>query len=303
MSSPEPTPLQRFVRVAQEQDAELSALLEDAAKDAEARINALAGKQGVGASVRRAQYRQVRAELLKTAEGLYVGAGATLVQSAAAAGQAAAEAATYVDKVLFREFGGMPPGLAAAHREQARHTVNNYLARTANGIPLSAQVYRTQQLSQGLVDQQINRSILLGESWKEMADRVKGSIDPNVRGGVAYAAKRLGRTEINNAFHTVQVNAHRDEPWVTAYKWNLSGSHPKADKCNEYAEKEHFAGGGAGEWKKEEVPGKPHPQCLCHLTSVTVDEDEFVQGFLNGNYDQYLDEKVYGHAPRSQRPC
>lgn len=297
-------PLYGLIGVTQGMDAVISNLLIDAATDAALRILALAGKDGVGAAVRRAQYTQVRSELLKTAEGLYQGAGATLVQSAAAAGQAAAAAATQMDQILFAEFGqDLPPGLAAAHVAQAQNTIDQYIARTANNIPLSQQVYKTKALSSGLIDQQINRSILLGESWKEMADRVKDSILPNVRGGVAYAAKRLGRTEINNAFHTAQINAHMDEPWVNGYKWNLSGSHPKADTCDEYANEEHYRGGEPGVYQKGETPNKPHPQCLCYITATTVDEDEFVNGFLNGHYDKYLDEKVYGHAPPSARPC
>lgn len=299
-----PVPLYGLIGVTQGMDAALTNLLIDAATEAAARIITFAGKDGVGAAVRRAQYAQVRAELLKTAEGLYQGAGATLVQSAAAAGQAAAAAATQMDNVLFQEFGQtLPPGLAAAHRAQAQNTIDNYIARTANGIPLSDQVYKTQRLSSGFIDQQINRSILLGESWKELADRVKSSIEPNVRGGVAYAAKRLGRTEINNAFHTAQINAHMDEPWVNGYRWNLSGSHPKPDTCDEYADQEHFEGGPAGVYKKGDTPMKPHPQCLCYITAETDDEDAFVNGFLHGKYDQYLDQKVYGLAPPSARPC
>lgn len=304
MTSPQPTPLQLFLPVASAFDQQLSGVLVDAANDATGRLESLAGTAGVGAQVRRAQLGQVRRELGKTAEALWAGASDGLVVAAGKAGQAAAAAATNTNKMLFRAFpGGIPPGLPEALKAQAQSTVNQYLARTANGIPLSAQVYRTKALADGVIDQEINRSLLLGESWKEMADRVKDSIRPDVKGGVAYAAKRLGRTEINNAFHTSQVNAHRDEPWVLAYKWNLSGSHPRADVCNEYAEDSHFKGGEAGEWKKEEVPGKPHPQCLCHLTTVVVDEDAFVNGFLNGHYDKYLDEKVYKYAPRSKRPC
>lgn len=299
-----PVPLYGLIGVAQGIDAAINEILIDAALDAVARINALSKRTGIGAQVRRAQYTQVRAELLKTAEGLYQGAGATLVTSAAAAGAAAAEAASTMDAAIFASFGQtLPAGLAAAHRAQAQNTINQYIARTANGIPLSSQVYKTKALSAGLIDQQINRSLLLGESWKELADRVKGSIEPGVRGGVAYAAKRLGRTEINNAFHTAQINAHMDEPWVTGYRWNLSRSHPKADECDEYAKETHYQGGQPGIYQKGETPRKPHPQCMCYITAESVDEDDFVQGFLNGNFDKHLDEKVYGLAPKNARPC
>lgn len=299
-----PSPLTGLMYANMTLEAALENLLLDAATDALVRMASLAGKAGMGAQVRRAQYAQVRAELLKTAEGLYAGAGGTLVQATAAAGEAASKAATLMDKAIFESFGqSLPPGLAAAHRAQAQDTIRQYQARTANGIPLSSQVYKTQRLSSGFIDQQINRSLLLGESWKELADRVKGSIQPGVKGGVAYAAKRLGRTEINNAFHTAQVNAHRDEPWVSAYRWNLSRSHPKADICDEMAGEVHYRGGEPGRYRKEDTPSKPHPQCFCYITAETMDEDAFVNGFLKGDFDKHLDEKIYGHAPPSARPC
>jgi len=297
-------PLNALIGVTVGAEAVLQNVLEDAAVEAAARIVALGAKPGIGAQVRRAQYAQVRAELLKTSSGLYGAVGTDLVQATAAAGQAAAGAASSMDAVLFNAFGqDLPAGLAAAHREQAKGTVKAYQARTANNISLSDQVYKTKALSDGFLDQQINRSLLLGESWKELADRVKGSIDPNVRGGVAYAAQRVGRTEINNAFHTVQKQAHMDEPWVSGMRWNLSRSHPTADDCDAFAKEAHYKGGPAGVYEKPNVPPKPHPQCLCYLTAESVSEDDFVHGFLNGNYDQYLDEKVYGHAPRTERPC
>lgn len=299
-----PSPLEGLLYANMTFDAAINNILIDAASEAAFRLVALAGKGGVGAAVRRDQYRQVRAELLKTSTELYQGAGGVLVQSAAEAGAQAAAAASRMDQVLFQSFGqDLPPGLAAAHRAQAQNTINQYLARTANGIPLSSQVYRTKALSDGVIDREINRALLLGESWKELADRVAGSIQPGVRGGVSYAAKRLGRTEINNAFHTAQVNAHKDEPWVHGFKWNLSGSHPKADTCDEYANEAHYQGGASGVYEKQNVPKKPHPQCLCYVTAAMVTEEDFVQGFLNGNYDRHLDEKVYGLAPKSARPC
>lgn len=290
MTSPSPLPLRRLVPVLRQVDREMNSLLREAADDALSRILRLAEKEGVGAQVRRAQYAQVRAELLKTMASLYQRVPAALRYEMEAAADAASAANKVIDDVLFREFGGTPDGLEEAHRAQAKETVKKYIARTSNNISLSDQVYRTQRLSSGYVSGQINRSILLGESWKELAARVKGSIQPNVRGGVSYAAKRLGRTEINNAFHTVAVDGMKRRPWVDAVRWNLSGSHPKTDVCDDYAGKSHYQGGSRGVFRKEEVPGKPHPQCLCFTTAESMSEDDFVNGFLRGDFDKYLDD-------------
>lgn len=297
MTSPAgPNPLQRFLRVQRAHDRELDSLLRAAARDADRRVRALAGRQGIGAQVRAAQLTQIRAELLRTSRILWPNVNVVLTRQLEAAVQAAADAASAVDRVIFRAAGGMPTGLADAHRAQARDTLRFYEARTANGIPLSEQVYRTQQLADGFVDRQVNLAILQGSSWKEIADRVRGSILPNVRGGVAYAAKRLGRTELNNAFHTAQKAAHLDEPWVETYRWRLSGSHPKIDACDDLAGTVHFDGGEPGHFRKEDLPSKPHPQCLCHFTAETVSIEAFVTNFRNGRYDRYLDEKIGDYA-------
>ena len=290
------SPLNRLIPILQDADAQMTVLLRETAEEAAARVRALAGKEGIGAKIRTAQYRQVRSELMKSAASLYQEVPASLVYGMDRAGQAASKAGEEIDEMIFRQFGGMPEGLAEAQRASARGTVRSYIARTANDIPLSEQVWRTERLSSGLLAKQINMALLLGESWKELADRVRESIVPGVRGGVAYAAKRLGRTEINNAFHTASIANNREKPWVDSFRWNLSGSHPKADVCDEYATEQHYRGGEPGHYHKSEVPAKPHPQCLCYVTAETVGEDEFVASFLGGKYDRYLDEKIGSSA-------
>jgi hypothetical protein len=98
---------------------------------------------------------------------------------------------------------------------------------------------------------------------------------------------RLGRTEVNNAFHASSVKQYRETPWVEKCKWHLSGSHPKPDLCNEYAENN-----GNGVWAVDDVPAKPHPNCLCYVTPINTDLNKFVKNFKAGQYDSYIDEKM-----------
>jgi hypothetical protein len=73
-------------------------------------------------------------------------------------------------------------------------------------------------------------------------------------------------------------------------RWNLSGSHPEPDECNEYAEQSHMPNGEAGLWLPEEVPLKPHPNCLCYVTPENVSRDQFIADFESGKYDTYVDK-------------
>ena len=45
---------------------------------------------------------------------------------------------------------------------------------------------------------------------------------------------------------------------------------------------------GPGIFKKANVPGKPHPQCLCYLTTVNVDESVFIRNMKRGYYNSYM---------------
>jgi hypothetical protein len=103
---------------------------------------------------------------------------------------------------------------------------------------------------------------------------------------------RLARTEINNAFHFTQIRYTREMPWVEGYKWNLSGSHGRPDVCNQMAE--HSEGLGRGVYGKGGVPGKPHPMCLCFITTETIDNATFYKRYRSGAYDRYTDSVQKG---------
>lgn len=122
-------------------------------------------------------------------------------------------------------------------------------------------------------------------------------IDPSTPGGVSYAAKRLGRTELNNAFHTTQQASAEVNPFVMALRWNLSLSHKKPDRCDELADG-HSRGKTSGIYLPSDLPRKPHPQCLCYTTNEMMDEDEFLNLVSNPDYlDGLIDE--YGQARRT----
>jgi len=66
-----------------------------------------------------------------------------------------------------------------------------------------------------------------------------------------YNAMRVARTEIQRAWRRTYVEQAKKLPFVKGIKWNLSGSHPKKDICDEYA-------------------------CLCYLTTVLADIEEVI---------------------------
>lgn len=169
---------------------------------------------------------------------------------------------------------------------------------------LSQRIYNTDVWLGSRIDQRITALLAQGKSAKEFAAEAVNWFNPNTPGGVRYAAMRLARSEINNAFHAVSVQQVMDKPWVHAMQWHLSGSHPKADICDEYAHEDKFDL-GAGIWPKGEVPRKPHPHCYCYVTGVQNDDDEFLDALVSGKYDKWIEDeraKYAGVAPKVPPP-
>jgi hypothetical protein len=86
---------------------------------------------------------------------------------------------------------------------------------------------------------------------------------------------RLGRTEIQNAFHMAQIDAQKVNPAALGAVWHLSEQHDVPDNCNMYAER-NMHKLGRGVFPVGKVPRKPHPQCMCFLTTKLPDRDEFI---------------------------
>jgi hypothetical protein len=285
------TPLQHYLPVQNVLDRQLATILYDAAAHAEKLILQYEGKVGIGAKVDIVQLRAMKRSLKEQADAYWKGIGTATGKMYGPAAVAAAESGAAELRAMLREHGLSPSEYRAAKLIQAVDGVPALLARGANGIPLAESVYGSANLANGWVDRTINRGILLGRSAKQIAADVAHLIRPDVRGGVSYAAFRLGRTELNNAFHRTYINQHQDEPWVYGFKWNLSGSHPEPDECNEYAQDTHYAGGEPGVFRTDAVPGKPHPQCLCYVTAEMESEEEFMNNLLNEHLP-YMDHIV-----------
>lgn len=280
------TPIQTFARIGKDTDRAILGLLSEAAEDTRKTIAANAASDKFGKTTGAAQQRVVLAGIHEKMREVWEDVGSLTIfgeKEAAAAAMVSAEAMAmdiYNDPNTFRQI-----------KMQARNGVNAYISRQENVIGLSRRVYSNTALSNGWVDREINKGLIRGLSAREMAANVARLILPSTPGGVSYAAMRLARTEINNAFHLTSLRYTREMPWVTGYKWNLSGSHPKGqpgDPCGDMASRNHD-NLGRGVYKKSNVPNKPHPQCLCYVTMVTHNNRDYWRNLRRGRYAQYLE--------------
>ena len=251
-------------------------------------------KVGPGAAVKRGQARLLQHVLRRRIGELFKSIGddvqATKLAAASVAAQPEKEILDY-----FRAAGISGKDLKSLSRSvglAAEQTIETAMKRIQGDSyrPLSSRVYHAEAWVNDKLDDVINTTLLSGINAADLSKAVRGFVRPDTRGGVRYAAQRLARTEINNAFHASSIQSMEAEPFTKAIKWNLSGSHPVPDKCNEYAEKQHYSGGDAGVYRKSEVPARPHPNCLCYTTGVEMGRDEFIQSFRHGDFDDWLQE-------------
>lgn len=276
--------LSRYLVVERQYDKYLYKTLKKAAEDTEERLAALEGRAGRGAVTRRYQMRIAR----ETMDELFgTNLTGTIREYQGDAAVAATDALLYDERgLLTRVFtdAGKRREYAESMRLTAQRNVEAAITRVYHTeIPLSDQVWKTEALSKGLVDTAINNALARGDSARELASTVRDMIRPDVPGGVSYAARRLGRTEINNAFHAQSIMEVQDTPWITHMEWKLSATHiVRRCWCEEFSVIRLF--------EKEQVPEKPHPNCRCYVVPVVPDTDVFDANFLMGHYDQYLEE-------------
>jgi hypothetical protein len=279
--------LHPMLTVVQRSDTEIKRLLLKAADAAASDIERLAPR-GV---IRRGQFTSAYQALRKTLRILFDDVGDTVKAGRTDAAEAAMLSAYEWEEPYYRA-ASLPHNvrqrLRAATRGLSTRNVELMLRRfNTKQIPLSKQVYRTQALARGWVENAINLGIGRGLTARELAKDVRGLIDPSVRGGVSYAAMRLSRTELNASFHTAAILSVVDKPWVPGMRWHLSGSHPGPDVCDLLAKEDKF-NMGDGVFPAHDVPKKPHPQCFCFVVPELIDEDQFVDAFARGDYDEYL---------------
>lgn len=272
-------PLIRYLGVQSTMDAKMRRLLVEAAIQTARKIYALANKPGVGARTREAQLALFLRYIKEEQEQLWSHTIEPLIKSyLPQAVDVAENAAEYIDQVLRSAVGDrQAEALLESIKVQAR--IASQFDLDARAQNLSGKVWKNVNTNAGRVQRIVQKHLITGTvNAKELANDVKRLIDPSTPGGVSYAAMRLARTEINNAFHDRQRTIAQERPWVKGVKWNLSKSHPAPDICDVYA-REHSEGMGKGIYLSHEVPDKPHPHCLCWMTYELPSEGDMTNIF------------------------
>lgn len=278
--------LARYLLVEDKSITAIRGILFDASQDAFKEISDLEGKDGVSAPTRVSQLASFMKIARDIDESIFKQIGPVIRNGQKDSAEAAVDALGEHEKAFTRKlFGsvGAAEDWVASQRHSAALGVNNAIRQYLGASePLSRRVYRSRSLSNGYVERVIRSALARGKSAKAIANDVRSSINPSTPGGVSYAAMRLGRTELNNAFHATSIQLMQDRPWIEEAQWNLSKRHDQKTgcRCEEYAATKFFP--------VDKVPRKPHPQCRCFTTPRVVDWGTFERNAQIGMYDKYI---------------
>ena len=278
--------LGRYLLVEDKAVSAIKGILFDAAQDSYEQIKDLDTKPGIGAKSRAGQLVSTMKIIREINHGIFKQMGPVIRNGQKDAAEAAVDAfgehESRALNLIFNSKDDQEDWLNS-QRHSAALGVANVISRYLHStIPLSRRVYRSRSLSNGYVERVINSAIVKGDSSRDIAKKVREHILPSTPGGISYAAMRLGRTELNNAFHATTIAQAENRPWVEYLQWNLSRVHEPddGDLCETYARQGNFPVG--------QTPRKPHPQCRCFCTPVLTDWDAFVNNAKIGMYDDFV---------------
>lgn len=266
-------PLKRFLRQQRVVDSEMRRVLLSAAADARRKLVKL--EPGT--------LRRTQLELQEMQLRMWAKLG-TVIEDGIRANTAmvANVNITFTDDLLKHLGVSASAEFRRSMMAQANSTIKTYLARQNLGMTLSERVYKNGQVASGRIDRIISNALLRGASAREIARDVGAFINPSTPGGASYAAMRLGRTELNNAFHQASNATYAANPFIDKVDWKLSSSHPHADGCDDLV----------GAYDPDEVPDKPHPQCLCYTTPRTISDAQLKRRFRSGEFDEWADGEL-----------
>jgi SPP1 gp7 family putative phage head morphogenesis protein len=278
--------LNRYMTVQAKYDSQIKSLLKDGANDAQQRISVLDSKLTFSAGVQSAQQRMVLAAIKPTYRILFKEIIPIIQRGQKDEAGAASDGLTETDLQYLRAALAATTDIESfikSERQRAEIGVIHALSRiTKSKQPLSARVYRTQALANNWIYRVINSSILRGDSAKQIATQVKSNISPDTPGGTSYAALRLGRTELNNAFHATAITLSQDRPWITGMQWNTSRVHE--DDPTEICTRLN------GQiFTLDQVPAKPHPQCRCYVAPTLESATAFSNHLSAGTYRDWIE--------------
>lgn len=167
---------------------------------------------------------------------------------------------------------------------------------------LSSAIWGNSTAIQQDIGRIISRGILQGKTTYQIAKQIEKYVNPNysrmvtsgTRGRVDYNAQRLTKTMIQHAYQEAFVQATKDNPFITGYKWETSGMSNVCQVCADREETDEY-GLGEGVFPKDALPlDHPNGNCTFSVVSIYSDDEirDMVSDWRNGYGDQEMNERI-----------
>ena len=183
-------------------DSSIRKILKSAAQDAYAEMVKLDASSTFSSGVKQAQLRMVVKETAIILKEVFRESITVIRNGQKNAAILAVDQFAKTDKkflsAAFAKSGNVDSFIAGQKTSAQLGVANAISSITKSNYSLSKNVYRTERLANGWVKNKASGIILRNGSAIDIAKAVQDSIKPTTPGGAAYAALRLGRTELNN---------------------------------------------------------------------------------------------------------
>lgn len=177
-------------------------------------------------------------------------------------------------------------------------TVEAMWQRTIKGLNLSDRIWEKSKNVNRAIGDIIREAIAQGEHPVKVAEMLQRYVRdganslaveyPNmierlsVPNDLSYESLRLARTEMASAYGDATIQGAKMNPSTKGIKWSLSNAGVACDVCKDNANRDE--GMGKGVYTIDSLPQYPaHPNCLCVLSEVVEDTDDFVDRLIEWN--------------------
>jgi hypothetical protein len=172
---------------------------------------------------------------------------------------------------------------------------------------LSKAIWNDNAVKNKELDYIVAQGVALNKSTFEIAKDLEKYVNPNARKDwswskvypgsrkvIDYNAQRLARTMVSHAYQESFVRTTKNNPFIEAYKWEISNSDRVCPLCISRAEDDNY-GLGAGVFPKDQLP-LDHPNGMCTFTTIiTKSYDEIADSladWVKGQGDEALNSQI-----------
>jgi len=281
-----------FIKLTEAQDKELARLYIQFAGNAKKEANLIIDKTSWSYTQKRQAVRELLKEVAKLTDDFKGILDKALIESC--------NLGSDVNRIILKKYSqrlgeaGVDVNLQRVLYKVPNEAMKSIYSRIGeDGLKLSDRIWILDKRTKREIERIVLEEIASGRpaSDRVLEARLNKLLNPSRRviktslhgRNVSFDAARLLRTERAIAFREADRMASLKNPGIIGIQWHTTGD--ACATCSDLA-----SGGskglGAGVYTPEELPGSPHPQCMCYTTDVAISSKQFTNNWL-----EWMDNK------------